>query len=190
MDKIDISLIGLGIIAATQLAGNLTHNKTKDELFTREELQQQQEQTEFNIPGIALNEFVSAKYRISFKYPKGWSKNPRYSDKYEGETGFFEVGDFAGTGEDIDAAVKNQVNEFYRPYGSNPTIRSFIVEGQPVRVIYPSADQPEFYKDRDVAIVIKYPEPIMVEGKQYSYVVVWVSKEYAPLIISTLRFVK
>jgi len=189
MDKIEISLMGLGIIAATQLVGNLAHNKANDEIFTREEMQQQQQQ-EFTIPGIALNEFVSAKYRIGFRYPKSWNKNPRYPDKYEGETGFFEVGDFAGTGENIDAAVKEQVDEYYKPYGSNPTIRNFIVDGQPARVIYPSADQSEFYKDRDVAIVVKYPEPITVEDKKYSYVVIWVTKEYAPLIISTLRFVQ
>ena len=192
MDKIDVSLIGLGVIAATQLFGNLTRNKTNEEGFTREEMQnqQQQQQQEFIIPGIALNEFVSERYRLAFKYPRGWEKNPRYSDKYEGPTGFFEVGDFSGTGEDIDAAVKQQINESYKPYGSNPTVRSFIIDGQPARVIYPSADQPDFYKDREVAIVVQYPEPITIEGKEYSYVVIWVTKEYAPLIISTLRFIK
>lgn len=188
MDKIDVPLIGLGIIAAAQLVGNMTHNKTNDENYIREEMQEQQQ--EFIVPGIALNEFISPRYKVSFRYPKSWSKNPRYLDKYEGETGFFEVGDFAGTGEDIDEAVKEQINEYYKPYGSNPTVRSFIVDGQPARVIYPSEDQPDFYKDRDVAIVVKYPEPITIEGREYSYVVIWVTKEYAPLILSTLKFIK
>lgn len=186
MDKIDVSLIGLGIIAATQLVGSLTHNKADDEKLIRGEMQQQQE---FIIPGIALNEFVSTRYRVKFKYPKSWNKNPRYEDKYEGETGFFEVGTFEGT-DDIDAAVKEQINEYYKPYGSNPTVRNFIVDGQPARVIYPSEDQAEFYKDRDAAIVIKYPEPITIDGQQFDYVVIWVTKEYVPLIISTFKFVK
>lgn len=186
MDKIDVSLIGLGIIAATQLVGSLTHNKADDEKLIREEMQQQQE---FIIPGIALNEFVSTRYKVNFKYPKSWNKNPRYEDKYEGETGFFEVGTFEGMN-DIDAAVKEQINEYYKPYGSNPTVRSFIVDGQPARVIYPSEDQAEFYKDRDAAIVIKYPEPITIDGQQFDYVVIWVTKEYVPLIISTFKFVK
>lgn len=186
MDKIDVSLIGLGIIAATQLVGSLTHNNANDEKLIREEMQQQQE---FIIPGIALNEFVSARYKVNFKYPKSWNKNPRYEDKYEGETGFFEVDTFEGTN-DIDAAVKEQINEYYKPYGSNPTVRSFIVDGQPAKVIYPSEDQAEFYKDRDAAIVIKYPEPITIDGQQFDYVVIWVTKEYVPLIISTFKFVK
>ena len=185
MDKIDVSLIGLGIIAATQLVGSLTHNKSNDEKLIREEMQQQ----EFIIPGIALNEFVSARYKVNFKYPKSWNKNPRYEDKYEGETGFFEVGAFEGT-DDIDAAVKEQINEYYKPYGSNPIVRSFIVDGQPARVIYPSEDQAEFYKDRDAAIVVKYPEPITIDGQQFDYVVIWVTKDYVPLIISTFKFVK
>lgn len=187
MDKINVSLIGLGVIAATQLFGNLTHHKINEEGFKREEMQQQQE---FIIPGIALNEFVSERYGVAFKYPRGWAKNPRYEDKFEGPTGFFEIGDFSGTGEDIDAAVNEQINEYYKPYGSNPTTRNFIIDGEPARVIYPSADQPDFYKDREVAIVVKYPEPITIEGKEYSYVVIWVTKEYAPLIISTLKFIK
>lgn len=186
MDKIDVSLIGLGIIVATQLVGSLTHNKANDEKLIREEMQQQQE---FILPGIALNEFVSARYKVGFKYPKSWNKNPRYEDKYEGETGFFEVGAFEGPN-DIDAAVKEQINEYYKPYGSNPTVRSFIVDGQPARVIYPSEDQPEFYKDRDAAIVVKYPEPIAIDGQKFDYVIIWVTKDYVPLIISTFQFVK
>ena len=188
MDKIEVSLIGLSIIAATQLLGNTKYNHEEEEQLTRKDMQNQQQ--EFIVPGIPLNEFVSIRYRVSFKYPKGWQKNPRYEDKYEGSTGFFEVGDFAGVGEDIDAAVNEQINEYYKPYGSNPTVRSFIVDGQPARVIYPSEDQPDFYKDREVAIVIQYPEPITIEGREYSYVVVWVTREYAPLIINTFKFIK
>lgn len=187
MDKINVSLLGLGIIAATQLVGSLTYSKASDDMLTREEMK---EREEFIIPGIALNQFVSDRYKISFKYPKDWTKNPRYQDKYEGETGFFEVGDFSGVGENIDEAVKTQVNEYYKPYGSNPTIRSFVVDGQPARVIYPSEDQAEFYKDRDVAIVIKYPEPVTIEGQEFDYVVIWVPKEYVPLILSTFKFVE
>ena len=186
MDKIDISLLGLGIIAATQLVGNLTHNRANDEMLTREEMQQQ----EFIIPGIALNEFVSDRYKVSFRYPKGWEKNPRYEDKYEGETGFFEIDAFEGVSGDIDETVKQEINEYYKPYGSNPTIRSFVVDGQPARVIYPSEDQSDFFKDRDAGIIIKYPEPITISGQKYDFVNIWVTKDYVPLILSTFKFIK
>ena len=57
-------------------------------------------------------------------------------------------------------------------------------------MIYPSADQPNFYKDREAAIVIQYPEPVEIEGRTYDYVVIWTSREYVPLIISTLKFIR
>lgn len=145
---------------------------------------------EYTVPGIALNEFISRRYQIGFKYPRGWSKNPRYEDKYEGESGFFEVSDFSGNGRNIDEAVKQQINEPYKPYGNNPTVRNFTVDGQPARVIYPSTDQNEFYKDRDAALVVQYKEPLVIGDNQYNYVVIWATKEYIPLIMSTFKFVK
>ena len=198
MDKTEASLLGIGVIAAAQVVNGL---KNKDSNHMKELIRTEladiekltgnmQSSNESIVPGIALNEFVSNKYKVSFKYPKSWRKNPRYEDKYEGENGFFEIGDFTGIDENIDEAVKMQVEEAYKPYGSNPTIRKFIVDGQPARVIYPSKDQSQFYKDRDAAIVIQYPEPITIQGRKYDYVVIWVTREFVPLIISTFKFVK
>lgn len=186
MDKIELSVIGIGVLAVAQLIGNATHTKVDDKDLMREESQAE----EFIIPGIALNEFVSERYKIAFKYPKEWKKNPRYEDKYEGKSGFFEVGDFTGSGEDIDEVINEQINEYYKPYGENPTIRKFVIDGQPARVIYPSDDQSEFFNDREATIVVQYPEPISLEGRKFDYVDIWVSKTYVPLILSTLKFVK
>ena len=198
MDKMEASLLGIGALAAAQILNGF---RNKDISHMRELMRTEamdienisgntQSSNESIVPGIALNEFVSNKYKISFKYPKNWSRNPRYEDKYEGENGFFEIGDFTGTGENIDEAVKAEVNEAYKPYGNNPTIRKFIVDGQPARVIYPSADQAQFYKDRETAIVVEYPQPIVIDGKKYDYVVIWANREFVPLIISTFKFVK
>lgn len=187
MDKIDASVLGLGILVATGLVGNLAHSKMNNKELLREE---ESVQKEVVIPGLALSEFISNRYKVEFKYPKSWSKNPRYEDKYEGESGFFEVGDFSGVGQNIDEAVNSQINEYYKPYGSNPTIRKFVVDGQPARVIYPSDDQSEFYKDREAAIVVKYPQPVMINGQMFEYVVIWITKTFVPLIISTLKFIQ
>lgn len=198
MDKMEASLLGIGALAAAQILNGF---RNKDISHMRELMRTEamdienisgntQSSNESIVPGIALNEFVSNKYKISFKYPKNWSRNPRYEDKYEGENGFFEIGDFTGTGENIDEAVKAEVNEAYKPYGNNPTIRKFIVDGQPARVIYPSGDQAQFYKDRETAIVVEYPQPIVIDGKKYDYVVIWANREFVPLIISTFKFVK
>lgn len=178
MDELTLSLIGVSLLGVSQL---LNHPK---EGYNREAIEENN-----GIPaGIALSDFTSKKYGISFKYPRSWVKNPRYEDKYEGENGFFEVGDFSGVGENIDEAVKTQINEDYKPYGSQPIIRSFVVEGQPVRVIYPSNDQQTFFKDRETAIVVKYPEPVTLDGQEFDYVVIWTTREFVPLILSTLKF--
>lgn len=224
MDKIEASVLGIGIFAATQFINNVKNQDSRNNMrsIMRSEAadienlsSMAQNQTEANskmdmgnmstqtgmnqtssgkneniVPGIALNEFVSNRYKISFKYPRSWKMNPRYEEKYEGTSGFFEVGDFAGQGENIDEAVNAQIHEAYQPYGSNPIVRRFTVDGQPARVIYPSADQPDFYKDRDAAIVVQYPNPVTVEGKPYDYVVIWTTREYVPLIMSTLKFIK
>ncbi len=183
MDKKIISIVGLGAIAMSYLA------KENEQLLARAKRNEKTSE-EFTIPGILLDEFVSERYKISFKYPKGWVKNPRYPDKYEGPTGFFEVSDFSGIGENIDEAVQQQINEAYKPYGSNPTVRNFIVDGQPARVIYPSEDQPDFFKDREAAIVIQYKEPITIDGVPYKYAVIWTNREHIPLILSTFKFVE
>lgn len=198
MDKMEASLLGIGVIAAFQIVNGF---RNKDTNYMRELMRTEavdienitgnaQNSNESIVPGMVLNEFVSNKYKISFKYPKSWRKNPRYEDKYEGENGFFEISDFTGIGKNIDEAVKEEINEIYKPYGNNPTIRKFIVDGQPARVIYPSGDQSQFYKDRETAIVVEYPEPIVINGQKYDYVVIWANREFVPLIISTFKFVK
>lgn len=183
MDKKIIPIIGLSTLAVNYLVRNSNQSVTKGE---RNENSVQ----EVIIPGMMLDEFVSTRYQVSFKYPKDWVKNPRYADKYEGTTGFFEIGDFSGIGENIDQAVQQQINEAYQPYGSNPTVRSFVVDGQPARVIYPSEDQSNFYNDREVAIVIQYRSPITINGEPYKYVVIWTDKDHVSLILSTFKFIE
>lgn len=179
MNKLRLSLMGAGLLGIAQLVNG------HQEVHYRAS----EEEMEVIQPGILLNQFTSKEYKVSFKYPKGWVENPRYEDKYEGKDGFFEVGAFAGVGETIDEAVKMQIDEPYKPYGNNPVVRSFTADGQPARVIYPSDDQSDFYKDRDTAIVVQYPEPIKIDDKIFDFVVIWTLKEYVPLILSTFKFV-
>ena len=213
MDKIEASILGIGAFAAIQIANSCTKgkgmlcrsmrsetqldNRNDSDDMENNEMVTSPNNTSFqngqnpnNQPGIALNEFISNRYKISFKYPKEWRKNPRYNDKYEGTSGFFEVEDFSGIGENIDEAVKMQINEAYKPYGSNPTIRRFMVDGQPARVIYASDDQSEFFKDREAAIVVQYPQPVIIDDKAFDYVVIWISQEYVPLVLSTFKFLR
>lgn len=202
MDQKVLALLGIGFLAYKSLSQDDINNFIKNG-FRFSPINQNQVPPPSNgqpmnnaslmgtpMAGIPLSEFVSTRYRISFKYPSAWQKNPRYEDKYEGESGFFEVGDFSGIpGETIDQAVTQQINESYMPYGSNPTVRSFTVDGQPARVIYPSEDQPDIVSDREAALVVQYKRPLMIGGEEYPFVVIWASRDYMPLIISTFNFI-
>lgn len=198
MDKINTSALGIGVglFAAWQLANS---HKNKNELNgMRSSSQIEDTTTQPNTgtdttdtmmaPGIKLSEFTSNRYQISFKYPSSWRENPRYEDKYEGESGYFEIGDFTSQEPNIDDAVEEGIDQDYKPYGSNPTVRKFVVDGQPARVIYPSSDQSSFFNDREAAIVIQYPKPIILDNHSYDYVVIWTTPTYIPLIISTFKF--
>ena len=203
MDKINTSAlgIGVGIFAAFQLANTF---KNKDEVNGMRASNQAGNTSTQNgtsqmatgtnegaamTPGIELSDYTSNRYQISFKYPSSWRKNPRYEDKYEGESGYFEIGDFTNNEDNIDEAVQEGIDQDYKPYGSNPTVRRFVVDGQPARVIYPSSDQSSFFVDREATIVVQYPQPLILDNETYKYVVIWTTPNYVPLIISTFKFV-
>lgn len=184
MDNKYIMIIGCSLILSQIVNANL--NATTAYLATEENRSEVEA-----LPNADTNlaTFESKEYKIKFKYPMEWKKNPRYSNKYEGATGFFEVGDFSGSNEDIDQAVQTQIDEYYKPYGDNPKVVKAVIDGEPARIIYASDSQSEFYKDRGVAVVVKYPEPIELDGETFKYVVIWVSDSYVPLIKDTLEFV-
>lgn len=204
MDKINTSTlgIGVGIFAALQLA-NTFKNKNgvsymrassgTDNINGQNVAAQTVTGTDTTnmtmTPGIELSDYTSNRYQIGFKYPSSWRKNPRYEDKYEGESGYFEIGDFTDNGDNIDQAVEDAIDEEYKPYGSNPTVRRFVVDGQPARVIYSSEDQSDFFNDRDVAIIVQYPQPLILDNVIYKYVIIWTTPDYVPLITSTFKFI-
>lgn len=141
-----------------------------------------------NVINSRLDDFISDEYGISFKYPASWNKNPRYENKYEGKSGFFEISGFEGNENNIDAAVQEQINEPYLPYGTNPTVRRLTVDGQPAREIIPSEDQGTLITDRDAALVVQYKTPIMINGVSYPYLIIWTTRDNLPLIIRSLKF--
>ena len=137
-----------------------------------------------------LDDFISDDYGITFKYPASWNKNPRYDNKYEGASGFFEVAGFEGNGNNIDSAVQEQINESYKPYGTNPMVRKLTIDGQPAREIIPSEDQGELITDRDAALVVQYKKPMIINGVPYQYVIIWTNRENLPLVIRTFKFIQ
>lgn len=202
MDKKLATMIGVGICACSKLMQDKDHKLTRAASYNENNANEAMGPgpvisispagggSPVNINNVPLDEFESERYRISFKYPRGWRRNPRYEDKYEGKTGFFEVTDFESNQDNIDAATKQEISEPYSPFGSNPTVINVTVEGQPARIIYPSSDQSSYFKDRDAALIVQYPTPIKIDDKYYPFVIIWATREYIPLIASTLRFVR
>lgn len=137
-----------------------------------------------------FNTFISNKYKISFKYPSAWVKNPRYADKYEGKTGYFEVSDLSSNEGTLDEVTQDEINLPYKPYGSTPKVTKLTVDGEPARLIYPSSDQIKPLSDREAALIVQYKTPLAVEGAPYPYVIIWSDRIHMPLIIKTFKFVE
>lgn len=135
------------------------------------------------------NTFVSNEYKISFKYPRTWVKNPRYPDKYEGLTGFFQVADVSNPIDNLDQVVEQEINQPYLPYGTAPRVLSLTVDGQPARLIYPSDDQATPLREREAALYIQYKTPDIINGEKYPYVVIWADKLHMRLIIDSFKFI-
>lgn len=180
----------LAIIGAGLLALQASSTTPKSNKMNKREGAPLEEGPLSNIINSRLNDFISDEYGISFKYPASWNKNPRYENKYEGASGFFEVSGFEGASNNIDEAVQEQINEPYLPYGTNPTIRRLTIDGQPAREIIPSEDQGELITDRDVALVVQYRTPIIINGVPYQYLIIWTTRDNLPLIIRSLKFIQ
>ena len=178
-----ISLLGLGTLALKNVSKPSTSLVRADAPMNTASNTMTNEMNDSN-----LQNYVNDTYQISFKYPKEWRQNPRYENKYEGKSGFFEIGDYEFIGGNIDEAVQRQVNEDYKPYGLTPTITKVVVDGEPAREIISSADQGDLIQDRDAALVIQYKKPILIGDKSYQYLVIWTTKENLPLIASTFKF--
>ena len=192
MDSKVIVLLGLGAIFYKSCNKEVTCNKEvacKKETVCKKKGKREGTPIEpiSNIISSHLSDYISNEYGVSFKYPSSWHKNPRYENKYEGTSGFFEVSGFEGNINNIDAAVEEQIREPYMPYGSNPTVKKLVIDGQPAREIIPSPDQGKIITDKDVALVVQYKKPITVDGVEFPYLIIWTTKENLPLIKRTLK---
>ncbi|WP_054740043.1 hypothetical protein [Cellulosilyticum ruminicola] len=180
-----ISTIGLCLLALKTLTSSpkvSKHDKRESEFLDQGMIS--------NMSNARLDNFISEDYGVIFKYPASWNKNPRYDNKYEGIGGFFEVAGFEGNSNNIDSAIQEQINEAYKPYGSNPMVRKLTIDGQPAREIIPSEDQGTLIKDREAALVVQYKNPMIINGVPYQYIIIWTNRENLPLIIKTFKFMQ
>ena len=133
--------------------------------------------------------YSSPAFGVALEYPAHWQPRPGYGESYGAEDGFFGLNAVSGEGVPLDEIAQRSAYHKLQPYGSQPRIESLQVQGQPARLILPSADQPEDMKGQAELIVL-YPQPVTISGEQYRYFVLYADQGHVRQIAETLSFVK
>lgn len=130
------------------------------------------------------NVFRNVVYRVQFLFPSHWVK--QNEERYEGIDGFFQVSAIAGS-DSIEVVCQNEAYHQLNPYGTSPKISHVTIEGEEGCFIFPSEDQPA-EMNRQAALIIRYPEPVIIEGERYQYFILWSDQEHIIDISSSLTF--
>lgn len=133
------------------------------------------------------NNYSNNIYKVSLSYPSNWKINPKYSNRYEGSDGFFQIGAILGDVTSIDKVAEYEINN-KKPYGTSPRISKLSIDGQEARLIIPSNDQSELM-NRQAELIIRYPIEVELHGTKYNYFVLWSDKEHIMEIGKTIKFV-
>ena len=131
--------------------------------------------------------YSSGVYDITFEYPADWTENKNYTERFEGEDGFFEVAEMNSFGRDIDEVVLQEIESPIHPYGTDPTVEAFTLDGEPARLILPSADQDKIF-GREVALIVKNKKPVMEGDETYNYTVIWSDIKNISHIVESFKF--
>lgn len=136
------------------------------------------------VPVQPVAVYRSQTYRVSFPYPADWR---RVSEtRYEGSDGFFEISALAS---DLPFHELCRAEAYHRlmPYGTAPRIVPGRVQGQEACYIFPSADQaPEMRKQS--ALIVVYPQPVVINGNEYPYFILWADLDHIQAMAAGLRF--
>ncbi len=133
---------------------------------------------------LLQSEFTNETFDVNFQYPASWHRVN--DERYEGSDGFFQISALFGTGA-IDGICHAEAFQQLMPYGSSPQIIDVQNSYVESCIILPSADQPADMKGQ-AAFIVKYPNPIQIDGVYYNYFILWADKEHIQRISSTLLF--
>lgn len=129
-------------------------------------------------------------YAVSLRYPPEWQPvTTNGFDRYEGRDGFFSVS--AGGGETTSLAdmVENETNHPLKPYGTTPTVLELKIDGEDARLIMPSLDQ-EAAMHGQAVLLVRYPQPIIIGGEKYRYLVFWADRAHIQDIASSISIIR
>lgn len=128
--------------------------------------------------------YTNSTFIVQFQYPGHWQTVT--TDRYEGPDGFFQVSAISSD-EPINTVCRNEAFHQLQPYGSQPQIIHTQIETQEACFIYPSDDQPPEMK-RQAALIVRYPQPIQIEGTTYHYFILWADQDHINEISLSIRF--
>jgi TolB protein len=101
-------------------------------------------------------------FKIKLKYPPHWKLvdgEPRYGERFAGEDGYFTITAMGDVGLTLDQAVEVEIQHKLQPYGPEPYVEEFQVQGQAARIISPSASQDDHLRWQ-AGLLVLYPQPI------------------------------
>jgi TolB protein len=128
--------------------------------------------------------YTNTIYKVQFQYPSHWERVS--DDKYEGPDGFFQLSAVLSE-ESIDVVCHNEAHHPLNPYGTQPSINQTQIQNQPACFIFPSQDQPPEMKGQ-AALIVHYPAPVIIEGTQYNYFILWADQEHIVDLSRSLTF--
>ncbi|WP_269050279.1 LysM peptidoglycan-binding domain-containing protein [Sporosarcina sp. G11-34] len=133
---------------------------------------------------LAKREFTSEILDVNFQYPADWKKVT--DEKYEGSDGFFRVSALLGS-DNIEEVCHAEAFQKSMPYGSQPQVIKNSTLYEQSCTILPSSDQATEMNNQ-AAYIVKYPSPIIIEGINYNYFILWADKNHIEEISSTIMF--
>jgi TolB protein len=127
--------------------------------------------------------YSNTTYKVQFQYPAHWQRVN--DERYEGEDGFFQISAISSD-QSIEAVCQNEAHHQLNPYGTQPRIQHTRIQNQPACFIYPSQDQPAEMRNQ-AAVIVQYPKPVVIEGTEYNFFILWADQGNIDEIRSTLR---
>lgn len=141
------------------------------------------------------NTYANPFFGITLEYPADWEHvdgEPHYGEKYAGVDGFFKISAMRSEGLTLDLAVQREAQHRLLPYGTDPTIEEYQVQGRNARLILPTIAQ-EDEASANAALLVWCPETISLvigsEDKDYSVFVLYSDPAHVRRIAESLRFV-
>ncbi|MFB3163468.1 LysM peptidoglycan-binding domain-containing protein [Neobacillus sp. 179-J 1A1 HS] len=128
--------------------------------------------------------YSNSVYKVRFQYPSHWQRVN--DERYEGEDGFFQISAIASD-QSIEVVCQNEAFLQLNPYGTKPRIQHTRIGSQPACLIFPSQDQPAEMNNQ-AALIVRYPNPVVIEGTEYQYFILWADQSHIIEMSTSLTF--